>query len=120
MAEADDHYQMTGFDAVGGPQGPAEASYVLDTHLNSVFGPTFAEVLEYETKTELGTSLYEALRDNPAGAVGVLRRIFRRGEAVGVILRNLTAKLAEPKTGHDMELLSLLEQAMPHVRRAAD
>lgn len=111
---------MTGFGAMNGPSAPAGPSYVLDVHLNSVFGPTFAEVIEYETKKQLGTSLYEALRDNPEAAVGVLKGIFRRGEAVGVILRNLTVRLAEPRTGHEMELLTLVEQAMPHIRKASD
>jgi hypothetical protein len=111
---------MMGFVGMGRIQAPPDESDALDTHLNRVFGPTFAQVIEYETRSELGVSLYEALRDDPSGAVAVLKRIFKRGEAVGVILQNLRTRVAEPRTEQDRRMLSLCDQAMPLVSGVVD
>ena len=109
-----------GFVGMGRSQKPLDDSYVLDTHLNRVFGPTFAQVLEYETGNELGVSFYEALRDNPSGAVRVLKRIFRREEAVGVILQNLRTRLSESRVEQDRHMMRLFDQAMPLVSGVVD
>lgn len=109
-----------GFVGMGRLQTPPDDSYLLDAHLNRVFGPTFAEVLEYETRSELGVSLYVALRDNPSGAVAVLMRIFKRGEAVGVILQNLRTRLSESRVDQDRQMMSLFDQAMPLVSGVVD
>jgi len=104
---------MMGFVGMSRNQTPCEEKYALDTHLNRVFGPTFAEVIEYETRSQLGISLFEALRDNPSGAVAVLTRIFKRGEAVSVILQSLRVRLSESRTEQDRLLIRLFDQAMP-------
>src|SRR5271157_2981954 len=111
---------MMGFVGMGRNQTTLDETYMLDTHLNRVFGPTFAEVIEYETRSELGVSLYEALRDDPSGAVGVLTRIFKRGEAVGVILQNLRTRLSESRTEEDRHMMTLFDQAMPLVSGVVD
>lgn len=102
---------MIGFDMTKN-QTP-EHSQALDSHLNRLFGPTFAQVLEYETRKELGITLYEALRDNPSGAITVLLRIFRKGEAVSVIFDSLRTKLADSRLEQDRHMMSLFDQAMP-------
>lgn len=104
---------------VGRTHGP-DHSYALDSHLNRLFGPTFAQVLEYETKKDLGVTLYEALRDNPSGAVTVFMRVFRRGEAVSVIFQNLRAKLSESRSEQDRHIISLFDQAMPLIAGIVD
>ena len=104
---------MIGFDMTKGTS--PEHSCELDSHLNRVFGPTFAQVIEYETKKELGMTLYEALRDNPSGAISVLMRIFRRGEAVSVIFTRLRSRLSESRLEQDRHMISLFDQAMPLV-----
>lgn len=103
---------MIGYDAMG-KNHTLDGSHALDTHLNRLFGPTFAQVLEYETRRELGVTLFEALRDNPSGAISVMLRIFRKGEAVSVIFQNLKTKLSESRTEHDKMIVSLFDQAMP-------
>jgi hypothetical protein len=111
---------MMGFVGMGRAQTPLDDSYLLDAHLNRVFGPTFAEVIEYETRSELGVSLYEALRDDPSGAVAVLKRIFKRGEAVGMILQSLRTRLSESRTEQDRHMITLFDQAMPLVSGVID
>jgi hypothetical protein len=99
---------------------PCDEKYALDSHLNRVFGPSFAEVIEYETRSQLGVSLYEALRDNPSGAVAVLTRIFKRGEAVGTILQSLRMRLSESRAEQDRHLITLFDLAMPLVTGVVD
>jgi len=105
---------------MGRAKATCDEEYALDTHLNRVFGPTFAEVIEYETRTKLGISLYQALRDDPSGAVAVLTKIFRKGEAVGLILQNLRTRLSESQTEQDRQMLRLFDQAMPLVSGVID
>jgi len=111
---------MLGFGGLGRRGASWDEAYALDAHLNSVFGPTFAEVIEYETRSELGVNLYEALRDDPAGAVAVLTRIFKRGEAVGVILQNVRKRLSESHTEQARRMISIFDQAMPLVSGTVD
>ena len=91
-------------------------SAFLDSQLNKIFGPSFAPVVEFETTKELGLSLYEAFRAHPSQAVDVLLKIFKREEAVRLILDRLTERLATmPASPQSGALLGLFEQLRPMV-----
>jgi len=91
-------------------------SAFLDLQLNKIFGPSFAPVVEFETSRELGMSLYEAFRTHPSQAVDVLVKIFKRDEAVKLILDRLTERLAQMQASpQSSALLVMFEQLRPMV-----
>jgi hypothetical protein len=89
----------------------------LDFQLNKIFGPSFAPVVEFETNRTLGVSLYEAFRTQPSQAVEVLVRIFKREEAVRVILDRLTERLGQQASPQSAELLGVFQRLRPMVVR---
>ena len=97
-------------------QVSANLSAYLDFQLNKIFGPSFAPVVEFETNRELGVSLYEAFRAHPSQAVNVLVRIFKREEAVRLILDRLTERLGQLQASpQSSELLGIFERLRPVV-----
>jgi hypothetical protein len=101
-----------------GEQAAGNLSAYLDFHLNKIFGPSFAPVVEFETNRELGVSLYEAFRAHPSQAVEVLVRIFKREEAVRLILDRLMERLGQMQASpQSAELLGIFEQLRPMVVR---
>jgi len=97
-------------------QGAGNLSAFLDFQLNKIFGPSFAPVVEFETNRELGVSLYEAFRAHPSQAVEVLVGIFKREEAVRLILDRLTERLGKMQASpQSTELLAMFERLRPMV-----
>ena len=97
-------------------QGAGNLSAFLDFQLNKIFGPSFAPVVEFETNRELGVSLYEAFRAHPSQAVEVLVGIFKREEAVRLILDRLTERLGQMQASpQSTELLAMFERLRPMV-----
>jgi len=88
-------------------------STFLDIQLNKIFGPSFAPVVEFETNRVLGSTLYEAFKARPTQAVGVLVKIFRREEAVNIIIDRLTERLLTQSSPQSMELLGIFQQLRP-------
>ncbi|HME18165.1 MAG TPA: hypothetical protein VKF15_00315 [Nitrososphaerales archaeon] len=101
-----------------GEQATGNLSAYLDFHLNKIFGPSFAPVVEFETRRELGVSLCEAFKAHPSQAVEILVRIFKREEAVRLILDRLTERLGQVQASpQNTELLRIFEQLRPIVIR---
>jgi hypothetical protein len=95
-------------------QVSANLSAYLDFQLNKIFGPSFAPVVEFETNRELGVSLYEAFRTHPTQAIDVLVRIFKREEAVKLILDRLTERLGQMQASpQSTELLGIFGRLQP-------
>jgi len=91
-------------------------SAYLDFHLNKIFGPSFAPVIEFETNRALGVSLYEAFRAHPSQAVEVLVRIFKREEAVRLIIDKLEDRLSQLQPSpQSTELLGIFARLRPMV-----
>jgi hypothetical protein len=86
-----------------------DVSSFLDAQLNHMFGASFAPVLEFEASKELGVNLYDALKQDPIEAFGFLHRLFRRSEAVNLIVDRLTERLHHLHSAPESrELLDLL------------
>jgi len=101
-----------------GEQPTGNLSAYLDFHLNKIFGPSFAPVVEFETNRELGVSLCEAFRAHPSQAVEVLVKIFKREEAVRLILDRVTERLGQMQASpQNTELLAIFEHLRPIVVR---
>jgi hypothetical protein len=99
-----------------GEQPSGNLSAYLDFHLNKIFGPSFAPVVEFETNRELGVSLCEAFRAHPSQAVEVLVKIFKREEAVRLILDRVTERLGQMQASpQNTELLGIFEHMRPIV-----
>lgn len=93
----------------GRPVSSLDISSFLDAQLNHMFGASFAPVIEFEASKELGVNLYDALRENPSQAFGLLHKIFKRSEAVNLIVDRLTERLHHLHTAPESsELLALL------------
>ena len=86
---------------------------LLDMELDRIFGNSFSSVLDYEFRRRASKSLYESLRNGPAGAKETLRDIFKSERAVYLIFRALAQGLRSGVEGPEgRELLSLVEGAL--------
>lgn len=80
-----------GHEDCEGAGGPS----LLDSMFDSVFGRSFAPVLEFESKKALGTDLQCAMKKDPTKAYHLLRSVFVFEEAVELVLSNVLSKLSQ-------------------------
>jgi hypothetical protein len=92
------------------PRRDEEALKLLYDQLSFIFGDSFAPVIDYEFKEELGVDFYDALRTSPTEAVEVLRKLFKGEKTVQLIVGTLAERLRDLKmVPESKKLLSMLE-----------